>query len=302
MKTTIELAKKRDFGEIISDTFLFVRENFGPLLKCFFIFCGFFIVGTIVFGWLFETHVLNETANISANPDSFNTPSSVSGAFSQILGVPFILFIGCLLLGHLSLLLTVTSYMAVYKVKGNIPPEPVEVWGYYKYYFFRILGMAILITVLLIMAFICCIIPGIWLYPILSLIFPIIIVENVGLNEAFGKSFRIISDNWWQTFGAFFVIGIIVSILSAVIKLPFGAINIADTLLHRGNFTRKPQGAIISSLIIDVLCQVFYILPFITTTICYFSLTEEKDDTGLMERINQLGNNTDNTDLPAEEF
>ena len=45
-------------------------------------------------------------------------------------------------------------------------------------------------------------------------------------------------------------------------------------------------------------------LPTITVAICYFSLTEQKDNTGLLDRINNLGNtNPDTLDpLSPEEY
>ena len=42
MPSKIELLKVRDFGEIITDSFGFVRQNFKQLVKCFFVFSGFF--------------------------------------------------------------------------------------------------------------------------------------------------------------------------------------------------------------------------------------------------------------------
>ena len=46
----IELSKTRDFGEAISDSFLFVRQNLKLLLSAFFIFCGFFLLAGTVIG------------------------------------------------------------------------------------------------------------------------------------------------------------------------------------------------------------------------------------------------------------
>ena len=39
----VEFRKVRDFGEVISDTFLFMKQNFKPLFKAFFYLCGFFL-------------------------------------------------------------------------------------------------------------------------------------------------------------------------------------------------------------------------------------------------------------------
>src|SRR3954469_20272020 len=48
MKQPIELRRVRDFGQVINDSFTFLKENFKPLFKSLFIICGFFLVlGTI---------------------------------------------------------------------------------------------------------------------------------------------------------------------------------------------------------------------------------------------------------------
>src|ERR1700743_2770236 len=48
MNQPLELRKSRDFGQIISDSFVFLRQNFKPLFRYLLVICGFFIlVGTV---------------------------------------------------------------------------------------------------------------------------------------------------------------------------------------------------------------------------------------------------------------
>ncbi|RZL26942.1 MAG: hypothetical protein EOO96_22340 [Pedobacter sp.] len=44
MLLKIEFKKIRDFGQIINDTFTFIRQNFKPLIKTYYIFCGLFVL------------------------------------------------------------------------------------------------------------------------------------------------------------------------------------------------------------------------------------------------------------------
>jgi hypothetical protein len=44
----IEFKKRRDFGQVINDTFTFMRQNFKPLIKTYFTFCGLFVSGQYV--------------------------------------------------------------------------------------------------------------------------------------------------------------------------------------------------------------------------------------------------------------
>ncbi len=303
MSTNIELSKTRDFGEIISDSFLFIRENLKPLLTCFFTFCGFFMLATIVLSYLEQTKMLGAMNTLGGDPNSFDTQTGPFAVFSRLLGVEYLFLIFFMFLNWTTMVVTVISYMAVYKAKGNIPPTTVEVWGYIKYYFFKIMGTIILTGISTALGFVCCILPGIWLYPILALIVPIIIIENTSFGYAFSQSFRIIKENWWATFGALFVIGLIASILVSVIVMPFGAANILTTFLHPNKGIHLNPTLTFISSVVNEIGHVFYILPLVTLTLCYFNLTELKDATGLMDRINKLGNNdADNTNLPVEEY
>jgi len=302
MSTNIELSKTRDFGEIISDSFLFIRENFKPLLKCFFIFCGFFMLATLVVSYLQQTKMFSTINNVAVDANSFDTNQGPFGAFSKLFGIEYFLLIFFGLLNLTAIMVTVLSYMAVYKTKGNIPPTPEEVWGYIKYFFFKVFGSMLLIIIMITVGTVCCIIPGMWLYPILSLVFPIMIIENASFGYAFSQSFRLIKDNWWATFGALFVIGVIVYILVLIVVLPVGAANMGSMFLHRGRGVHISQTLLLITTTLSTLCHVFYILPLVTLTLCYFNLTELKDSTGLMERINQLGNNADSTSSTPEEY
>ena len=48
MTENIEFKKRRDFGQVINDTFTFMRQNFKPLIKTYFIFCGLFVLASLL--------------------------------------------------------------------------------------------------------------------------------------------------------------------------------------------------------------------------------------------------------------
>ena len=297
MTPNIELAKTRDFGEIISDSFLFIRENFKQLLSCFFIFCGIFLLAGLVSSIMLQLKLTEVLTNFTQN--NFDGTTSVwTGAyifdtiFSAIIAVA----------GYITLSITIISFMALYKQKGNIAPTNEELWGYIKYYFLKILGVSILNYVLLIIAFILCVLPGIYLTPILGLMFPIIIVENAGFGYAWDQSFRLIKENWWKVFGALFITQLILGICSGIVNLPFQLTSVWSVFLHKIPNLHLSIFSVIMGAILKELSMVLYILPLVTLGICYFSLTEAKDATGLMGRIDQLGMTDADANKPAEEY
>lgn len=297
MEPSIELSKTRDFGEIIADSFLFIRQNLKPLVSSFFVFCGFFLLAGCVTGIMQQIRVSD-----MYDGTYVGTPGRPFSNFANAFSLSTILAMIFTLLTYIAMPVTVISFMALYKQKGNIAPTNEEVWGYFKFYFLKILGGAFVNMILLTLGFIMCFIPGIYFYPVLSLIFPIIIVENTSYGYAFNQSFRLIKENWWTTFGALFITYLISSICMGIITIPFAAVNIWNVFLRSGHFEQLSVITIVSGTLLRQLAQVLYILPLVGLVICYFSLTEAKDATGLMDRIDQLGNNAADANAPAEEY
>jgi hypothetical protein len=128
MKQNIELSKHREFGDIISDTLKFIKQNFMPLLKAYFVICSLFLIADI----LLTSLAKSDTAQYYPS----DTLSAVK--FSNI-------FFS--LISYTAINVTILSYLAVYKEKGNEAPTATEVWGYFKYYYFRAFFMQLLLMI-----------------------------------------------------------------------------------------------------------------------------------------------------------
>jgi hypothetical protein len=300
MSQNLELSKIRDFGEIITDTFAFIRQNYKPLIKCFFVFCGFFLVGGSVFSAMQQAKALGVLNNGVNNFPSQSRLYS-SSPFAAF-GIEYFLDLLFVMLNYIAMHVTVYSYICLYKVKGNMAPDVSEVWGYFKYFFFKILGSGILLFLLILVGTLLCFIPGVYLYPIMALVFPIMIFENTSLGYAFNRSFKLIKDNWWITFGTLIVVVLIVYFASMAVLVPVTILNFSGFFLHPKGGLHISSALTIITAILQHLCQVFYIIPLITLSLCYFNLTEKLDGTGLMERINQLGSTGPDNNLPVEEY
>jgi hypothetical protein len=298
MIPNIELAKPRDFGEIINDTFIFVRQNFKPLLKYFFIFCGFFLAATAATSILTQIHVFKNVNNL--NPNSFDSDNRFA-AFSFLTPTYFLTML-FLVLEYISISVMVLCYMALYKQKQNNVPEMDEMWGYFKFYFLKILGSAIVITILVVVGAIFCLIPGIYLYPIMALVLPIMVIENTSFNYAFNHSFRLIKDNWWATFGVLVVIFIILYVARMILVMPSALLTMGSLFLHFTKGTTVSVTAVIVTTILGAFSHIFQILTVVATCLCYFNLTESKEGTGLIERINQFGTTNPDSNITPEEY
>src|SRR4051812_23991500 len=120
MKQKIELEQHREFGDIISDTFALFKQNFKSLIKSYLVICGVFIIGHVLLALFIHDSVAQ---------DDFSSPSILPQFINLLFSI----------VSNTALTITVISYWTIYKEKGNELPEVAEVWGYFKYYFFRAL-------------------------------------------------------------------------------------------------------------------------------------------------------------------
>jgi len=295
MQSNIELQKPRDFGEIINDTFVFIRQNFKYLLKYFFIFCGFFVIAVIATSILQQVKMMNSA---SSDPNLFANDNSRFAFF----GLPFFLNIIFVLLGYSAVTVTVLCYITLYKIKGNVPPDTEEMWGYFKFYYFKSTLYMVILGFGIGLGFVFCIIPGVYLYNVFALVLPILIVENTTFGYAINHSFKLIKDNWWVTFGVLFIVSIITSIASAIISLPATLMNAGSLLFHIPTNHNVSIATTIIATVAQQIATIFQIIPAIAVSLCYFSLTESKEGTGLLDRIKDFGTGKPGENITPEEY
>jgi len=290
MRQPIELRRVRDFGQVINDSFAFFKENLKPLFASLLIICGFFIVLSCITS--ISTYL--KLSDIYSGRLENLQDGGISYAVSLMINV-FVM-----VMEQACIHLVTLCYISVYLQKNNNKPTFAEVWGYFKYYFFRVLGSSILVSIMAGIGFVLCIIPGIYLTPIMSLIVPAIVIENASFSYAFNKSFRLIKENWWSVFGVLFIMWIIVAIANSMADYPITFVAMGERFLSLKTF-RVP--IIVFFSIMRSILMLTYVLPGIAVAICYLNLTEQKEGVGLLSRIERFGMAVDERpDLPTEEY
>ncbi|WP_316830652.1 hypothetical protein [Pedobacter aquatilis] len=296
MLSKIEFKKRRNFGQVINDTFTFIRQNFKPLLKTYLIFCGLFVLG----GMLSMILQQYKTVHLFNNIDFANPAGKNDFSFSERFGLEYILAILFSIAGYASTTVAILSYIAIYIQKGNQTPTTDELWGYFKHYFLKIFGSSILLILLVCIGFLFCLVPGFWLFPFITMVFPIMVMENGSFSYSFSRSFKIIKDNFWLTFGILIVVWIIVYACMTLVVLPTTLVSMIGLFS-----TSKPQMSMIFTMfttVLQYLCQAFTIIPVVTVALVYFNLVEAKENTGLMERISNFGSTEKPIDTRPEEY
>lgn len=203
-----------------------------------------------------------------------------------------------LIIAVLMMMNTVYSYIKLYNKFGHngFGVENVfkEVRGNFLKSFFTIFLLCILYALIGVVSIILAGIPFIYFYISTTFVLPIRIFENKNLSEAFSKSFKLIKNNWWSTFGLVILSSITINILSIGLTLPLTTIAGAVTYAV-GVADNNKLYSIIMLVYYSFAIISYYILMsvvFIIIAFQYFNLIEEKEHPTLFERIKEI--NMDN--------
>lgn len=278
MFNKIEFKKVRDFGEIINDTFTFIRQNLKPLMKVFLYLCGLFILATLLSSVSQQISILRNVRNASAG---------IFSSSALIFTPQYWLNMIFAFADYNAITITVLSYIAIYVEKGKVAPTVEEVWAYFKYYFFRTFASSIGITVFLVICALPCGIPLIYVFPVMSLFFPVMIFENASFSYSFSRCFNLIKENWGLTAGAIFIIWIITYSAVLIGSIPTAILSMAKTFTHNGRVI--DDITVVAGALFQSVFQVFLIVPTVCSAICYYNLVERHENSGLFDRINDLG-------------
>ncbi|AZI24577.1 hypothetical protein EA772_04160 [Pedobacter sp. G11] len=290
----IEFKRRRDFGQVINDTFTFMRQNFKALIKTYFTFCGLFVLASMSSMLVYQYKMVNIINTIG------NGRTARGFGFGSIYGLEYFLSLLFSLATYASMTVAILSFISLYVQKGNQAPTTEEVWGYFKYYFFRVFGSAIVLILMLIVAFIFCLVPGFYLFPFVAMMFPIMVIENGTFGYSFSRSFKMIQENFWVTFGTLIVVWIIVYACMSMVVLPTTLFSMIGMFTSKTPHMSLPLS--MATTVLQSLCQVFTIIPIITISLSYFNLLEQKENTGLMERITNFGSTEKPIDTRPEEY
>lgn len=292
MKQHFELRKLRDFGQVFNDSFVFFKDNLKPLMRSLFVICGVLMLMGVVSS---AATYLNMSSVFSFKPGESNYDvgrHSIAYVTSA--------FITAFIVGITEACITLVTlcYISVYLQNKGSEPSVAQVWGYFKYYFWRVLGATLLLGLLAGIGFVFCILPGIYLGVVFSLVTPIIVIENAAFGYAFNKSFKLIRDNWWFVFGVLIVMLLIVWIASSIASVPLGLIPMVGKLISNHTVTIP---IIIFFSILRNLLLVAYSLTAVATALCYFDLSEQVEGTGLLSRIENFGKAEPQQEIQGDE-
>ncbi|TVT55763.1 hypothetical protein FNH05_09045 [Amycolatopsis rhizosphaerae] len=85
-----------------------------------------------------------------------------------------------------------------------------------------LLGLTVLYMLIVGVATVFFIVPGVWLYVLFALAAPALVLEQSGIGTAFGRSRLLVQGSWWRVFGILLLTGLVTILVTGIIEVPFG--------------------------------------------------------------------------------
>ena len=277
-----KLKRTREFGDLITDTFGYVREHYKTLGKSIL----YFVIPFIAIASIFMGSYFQQSMAISNNPETLAGLGNMVTLLGTVSGMGIF---GMLASAAMSAV--VYNHMALLSDSAGAAVTVNQIWDRFKKDIWAILGITILTGLLVGLGFLFFVIPGIILYTKFALIPAAYIKERTSISDAFSRSWNLTTNFWWFTFGLIIVMGILVSFMSYFLTVPIMIVSMF-TGIAGGDVESVSSIFTLVYSIAGILSYIFYSLVFISLGLHYFNLVERKEGTSMKERIDQINPGT----------
>lgn len=288
MNDPINFKKQRELGEILTDTFKFIRQEWKPLGKLIFKIAGPALI-LVILAFVFYTQSTLGTIGGSTSPWFAS-----SDTFGLNIILALFLLLGAAILYYALLYGTVLNYIRSY-IQNNGKADPEEVSSSVRSGFWSLIGINALVGIIIFLGLIFCIIPGIYLGVVLISSFSILVFEKRDVTDSISYSFNLIKNEWWITFATILVIGILYYLILVIFQIPQYIYFFVRSFTRAQEISADPSQMFdwvyVALSSIGVIAQ--YLLQtiiVISSAFIYFNLNEKKHFTGTIETIDSLGN------------
>ena len=313
--TPIEFQQARDFSKKINTTFEFLKQNFKPLFKSILFIAGPpMLIGSVLAGGLY-TDYFGFIGNIGQNQGDLDFVSNYFG--SPMLWLEITMAVLFMFASGVMIVSVVYNYMLEYEARKSNVIEVNAVWGRVRNTLPMYIGTVLMYWLLMIAAYILVVLAivgaalvspflaflvgvavfiGLFYCLIaLSLLFFIRTYERIGFFEAIARSFFLIKDKWWSTFGLLFILGLVQSTIASLFLIPW-YINFFISMMHSVDGNPFQEPSLFSEFVNNIFMTFYFIvsfllyaLPLIALAFQYLNLVELKEAKGLLSKIETIG-------------
>jgi len=290
MKKYIEFKKQRELGDILTDTFGFIRNEFKPFLRTILQLSGPYLLLFLV-ALVFYIYTVGREFSMDLN-NLFPFDNILSFSLA------YIFYIIGAVLAYTFATSTALHYIKSY-VKNSGQVHFDEVKNDVNRTFWPFLGLSLLKGLTLVFSILICCLPVFYTMVPMTIVLSIFVFKELKAMDAFSESFSLIKEEFWITLATVIVFAIIVGVIGSIFSIPTAIY----TWMKMGVFSGEIDPANMKSLIdpiyviLNILSSFFQyalnLIMVIGAAFIYFNLNERKNFTGTFERIQSIGKTDD---------
>lgn len=303
----IELRINRDFGDILTVYFDFLKQNIKKFTNVFLSYNGLFLIGLLITSYLLVSGFVGMISQNSALYGIQTEQVSEDTYWIYIIAGFSLFFLIFLAVAGLNFSLS-SSYMIKYDEHKGMGFDKTEVWNLTKSKFGNILVFILLLIPMygtfFIISIIFAFIPllGMFAQYILQFFlaawigvsFFSMLSENKGVIEAFGEGWNLVTKNFWKSVGVNFILGLLNGLLMfMVILIPAILIGIYTFHVMENNVD---VAGVVSTIVYTLgLCAFLILMVYaqclsqFINGILFYTLHEKTYNINTRSKIEQIG-------------
>ena len=288
----VQLNQVRDFGQIISATFQFLKQNWRPLLRALAVTC----LPLALLSGFFMGKTMGDIQSLSFG-EQVNDPTAM---FSGMMESMLPLMLGYLLMVAAFLLMMAVSYeyLCAYHFGEHMDITPGALFQRAIGNIGSYLGSSVLSIVLFMVGLMLCVLPGFYVLSVLALVFACIAFERSGAVASLSRSNELVNGHFWEVLGLVIVIGLIQWLITAALMLPFTIVSMVvtfnstfDAITTQGAPALPPWMTFftaVSTALQMAVSILTYPIVCVALSMKYFSLKETKEGTSLRAKVERF--------------
>ncbi len=264
----IQFRKKRELGDILSDSFAFLKQEYKPISSLILVYVLPFL---ILYGAVQVYVQMKVFVNFNFN-DPEELMAQIGPFYANVFMVTlFGIFVQSLLLG------TFYSYIEIYVKKGKGNFDVAEIKPLLFSNSLLALGAGIIVYLLIVAGAVLCFVPGIYFANTFSLTIVIILFERKGLGNALARSRSLVHKQWWNTFLLNLIGILIIFAVGFVLSIPnlvAGVTRTIGSVASGGEPFNYPTWYWVLSGVSSIVSLLLWIVPATFIAMQYFNLDE----------------------------
>jgi len=268
------------FGEILDTSFNLFKRNFKSAV----------IVSAVI---MVPLTLLGAAATAGLAPADLAAIEDPNASVEEVLSLMGALFgaigIGTLLQLLGSILVQAATTRIYSENYRGIKIDPGDALRFGLRRLPAMIGLTLVTSIGMLIGFILCLAPGIWLYAAWGLAPAALIAEGAGPIQSLRRSFALVKGSWWRVFAMLFVASLLVAVITSVVTAP-----IQFAVTFGSGFADSPDTAMGGFLAANTLISglaTALTLPFSAAIVValYFDQKVRKEGFDLERLIADLG-------------